>query len=135
MAKTFKVRNMDVWLEIVGHYGNGRIAIRLYCNEGVLTNLTVNIDDVPLFEDNPYASFINTEYTWDYYDFLINNNFATPTGRVVEYDGLEKQAFPEVIFNKDFLKEYDADNFEEYDAFQEAYRDVKEIRKMQENKS
>ena len=66
-----------------------------------------------------YGAYIDVENSDGMFKALVENNFVELTGRALDCGYVK---FPEVIFKEEFLKEYDPDNFEEYEAFVEAYK-------------
>lgn len=118
----------DLTLQI-GHYENGCMAI-LALEDGLpFGKMTINIDE---YGDmvKPFQAFLNNFY---YFENLLETlkevNLVEETGIVCAFESGE--SYPLVTFNKEVLKEYDEDNFEEYEAYAEALQCVRE---MNENK-
>lgn len=123
MTKTFNFKkygkNHPLSIQI-GHYNNGGLAIRAYTNEAGYpepwSNITVNLDlDIPI---EKFVAFINVNNDNDsMIDALIENGFGELTGRGCKTPYV---IYPEFRFYPEKLKEFDEENFEEYDAYADA---------------
>ncbi len=108
----------------IARYGNGSLAIVLKEGWETFSNLTVNLEAYDVTPEDSFAAFVDAEGLG--FDIVVNfikeNNLGTFTGRGLEAGDI---VFPEVLFNKEKLKELDTEGFEEYEAYAEALAFVK----------
>ena len=110
----------------IGHYSTGSIGIKAFTHENGYPepwgNITVNLSEFNV-TTAPFYSFIDIESNGEeIVDILVKNNFGELTGKEIV---IGNYTFPEFKFNKDTLREYDEENFEEYEAYAEALEFLK----------
>ena len=121
MKKTFEIKKYGKKHPLsiqVGRYGNGTLAIQTFTHEEGYpepwSTLTVNLD-VPV---EKMCQFIDTNNNGEeIIPVLEKSGFGKLTGRVCNAGYC---SFPEFRFNPEKLKEFDEENFEEYDAYADA---------------
>ena len=108
----------------IGRYGNGSLAIILMEGWEAYANLTVNLEAYNVVPSYAFSAFVDSESSGfdPVVEFVTNNNLGELTGREIRIGDI---SFPEILFNKEKLKEFDPDNFEEYEAYSEALKIVR----------
>ena len=102
----------NLYLTIASYQNNNRIYIGVETEEELYADVTINLSDAYLLDDD--YIFVNSDMTEDLRYFLEEKNIIGETFSTIQYN-MGKYDMVKIDF--DILKEYDFEGFKEYEKY------------------